>query len=79
MLKFKNMSLFRLAIFPGLCGIIIMLQTGCSIIQNNDPILEDSTMTYRPGKFIWHDLVTDDVSIISVLALRQGDGTHYRQ
>jgi len=62
MLKFKNISFFKLVIFPGLCGIIIMLQAGCSIIQSNDPILENSTLTYHTGKFVWHDLVTSDVA-----------------
>jgi len=62
MLKFKKMSLFKLAIFPGLCGIIIMLQAGCAIIHRPDPGIEESILTYHPGKFIWHDLMTSDVA-----------------
>lgn len=53
----------RIVIFPGFCGIVIMLQTGCSIIHRADtPIFEENTLTYYPGKFIWHDLLTSDVA-----------------
>ena len=58
----KNMSLLRLIIFSGLCGLLIMFQAGCSLIQPPDSILEDKTLTYHPGKFVWHDLVTSDVA-----------------
>jgi len=58
----KNMSLLRLIIFSGLCGFLIMFQAGCSLIQPPDSILEDKTLTYHPGKFVWHDLVTSDVA-----------------
>lgn len=57
----KNMSFLRRIIFFGLCGLLIMFQAGCSFIQSPDSILEDQTLTYHPGKFIWHDLVTSDV------------------
>ncbi len=64
MLKTDNrkMSLLRLAIFAGFCGVVIMLQAGCSLIQRPDPILEENTQTHHPGKFVWHDLVTSDVA-----------------
>ena len=52
----------RLVIFLGFCGIVTLLQTGCSLIHRVDaPVFEESTFTYSPGKFIWHDLVTSDV------------------
>jgi len=57
----KNMSLLRLFIFSGLCFLLLLLQTGCSLIQPPD-ILEEKTLTHHPGKFIWHDLVTSDVA-----------------
>ena len=59
----KNMSLMRLIIFSGLCSFLIMFQAGCSLIQPPDSILEDKTLTYHPGKFVWHDLVTSDVGL----------------
>jgi len=57
----KNMSLLRLIIFSGLCALLIMCQVGCTLIQPPD-ILEEKTLTYHPGKFVWHDLVTSDVA-----------------
>ncbi len=57
----KNIPLLRLVIFPGLCGLLIMFQVGCSLIQPPD-VLEEKTLTYHPGKFVWHDLVTSDVA-----------------
>lgn len=57
----KNMSFVRLIICSGFCGILIMLQVGCSLIQPPD-VLEEKTLTYHPGKFVWHDLVTSEVS-----------------
>ena len=62
MLKFKNMSLLILAVFCGLCGITILLQTGCSIINRSDSTLEEKAHTYHPGKFVWHELMTSDVA-----------------
>jgi len=57
------MSLLRLVIFSGFCGIVIMLQTSCSIIHRADaPNLEKKPLTHYPGKFVWHDLVTSDVA-----------------
>ncbi len=58
----RNMPLFRLFIFFGLCGIIITLHTGCSLIHSPDSILEESSLGHYPGKFVWHDLVTSDVA-----------------
>ena len=60
-IKNKNMSLLRLIIFSGLCGLLIMFQAGCSLLQPPD-ILKEKTLTYHPGKFVWHDLVTSDVA-----------------
>jgi hypothetical protein len=64
MLKIKNrkISLLRLVFFSGFCGFMIMLQAGCTLIQRSDSIIEEKTLTYHPGKFIWHDLVTNDVA-----------------
>lgn len=66
MLKINNgsMSLLRIIIFSGLCGIVTMLQTGCSTIHHADDtsIWEEKTSTYYPGKFIWHDLLTSDLA-----------------
>ena len=58
----KNMSFLRFIVFSGLCGILIMFQVGCSIINPPEPIFEGKALTYHPGKFIWHDLVTSDVA-----------------
>ena len=59
----RSMSLLRLVLFFGICCIAIMLQTGCSIIHRADaPISEEKALTYYPGKFVWHDLVTSDVA-----------------
>lgn len=55
------MSHLRLIIFTTLCGILIMFQAGCSLIQPPD-ILTEKTLTYHPGKFVWHDLLTSDVA-----------------
>ncbi len=57
----KNLSFLRLFIFSGFCGLLLLLQTGCSLIQPPN-ILEEKTLVYHPGKFIWHDLVTSDVA-----------------
>ena len=56
----RNKSFLRLVIF---LGFVTLLQTGCSLIHRVDaPVFEESTFTYSPGKFIWHDLVTSDVA-----------------
>ena len=59
----KNRSLLRLIFISGLCGVVILLQAGCSLMQRPVPIFEEKTMTYHPGKFVWHDLVTSDVAM----------------
>ena len=56
------MSFLRLVIFFGFCGIVIILQTGCSLIHRTAPIFEENTHAYSPGKFVWHDLLTSDVT-----------------
>ena len=61
MQKNENMSLFRLIILSGFCGILI-LQSGCSSMNRPGSILEENTQIHHPGKFIWHDLVTSDVT-----------------
>ena len=58
----RSMSLLRLVIFFGFCGIVIILQTGCSLIHRAAPIFEENTHAYSPGKFVWHDLLTSDVT-----------------
>lgn len=55
------MSFLRLIIFSGLCGLLIIFQAGCSLIQPPDN-LEEKTLTYHPGKFVWNELVTSDVA-----------------
>lgn len=62
MLKNKSMHLLRLMMFAGLCGVLIMLQAGCSLVNRPTPIMEESTQVYHPGKFVWHDLLTSDVA-----------------
>ena len=64
MLKFKNKNMlpFRLIILSGLCSFLILFQTGCSFINPAEPIFEEKTLIYHPGKFIWHDLATNDVA-----------------
>ena len=64
MLKFKNKNMFpsRLIILSGLCSLLLLFQTGCSIFNPAEPIFEEKTLIYHPGKFIWHDLVTSDVA-----------------
>ena len=59
---YKIMSLFRLVIIYGLCGVVILFQAGCSLVQPFDPVFEEKTFTHYPGKFVWHDLVTSDVA-----------------
>ena len=61
MRKYRNISLLRFSVLFGLCC-ILMLQTGCSVINPPESILEAKTHTYHQGKFIWHDLVTSDVA-----------------
>lgn len=58
----KNMLLLRLIVVSGLCGVVMLLQTGCSLSQRPVPILEDKTLTHHPGKFVWNDLMTSDVA-----------------
>jgi predicted enzyme related to lactoylglutathione lyase len=64
MQKINNRSMFLLCrvIFWGFCGIIIILQAGCSSIHRAAPIFEEATHAYSPGKFVWHDLLTSDVA-----------------
>ncbi len=63
MLKIKNISLFKLIVFSVLSCAVVMFQTGCAFINTpNTPVFEENTFTYHPGKFIWHDLVTSDVT-----------------
>lgn len=59
--KPKTMFLFKVATLSGLCGLFIMLQTGCSTIHS-PPIVENDTGIHHLGKFVWHDLLTSDVA-----------------
>ncbi len=55
------MFFLRLIIFSGLCGLLIIFQSGCSLIQPPDN-LEVKNLAYHPGKFVWNELVTNDVA-----------------
>ena len=58
----KTITLLRGAALTGLCGLLLVLQTGCALVNRPTPIIEENTQSYQPGKFVWHDLLTSDVA-----------------